>query len=101
MNRPSEQPSFVELPNIPGLSTTNSAEKELIKEFQDFDRNKIKYTIETKSGELKVGPIDPKKPYYDFITKIQGKNEYQLNPKLPKEVKIPLRKSRRETIEDK
>jgi len=53
LNRPGEQPSFVELPDPPGLSTTTFAEIELIKEFPDFDKNKIKYKFDEKKWQAK------------------------------------------------
>ena len=45
MNRPGEQPSFVEFPQVPGHSTTNFAERELDKEFPFADKHKLKYKI--------------------------------------------------------
>jgi hypothetical protein len=99
MNRPGE-PSFVDLPDVPGLSTTTFAETELLKEFPDFDKNKIKYKLDEKNGRLKVGIAKADKPYYDLITKIAGKDEYRINPKIPKEIVNALGKSRRGTLEE-
>ena len=91
LNRPREQASYSELPEPPGLSTTNYAKEELNKEFPNFVENKIKY--------MKVGLVDPKKPYCFLITKIAGKDEYQINPSLTKEVLRDLPEPRRETLE--
>ena len=51
-----------------------------------------------KNGRLQVGLIKSGKRYYVLTTKIQGTEEYQINPKIPKEVKQALGTSRRETI---
>ena len=100
MNTPGERPSFDELlPSPPGLSTTYNAENELYKEFPFTNKDKIKYFIE--NDRLKVGINKVDKPYYFLLTKVQGKEEYQINPKLPKEVLKALGKSRRVTIAEK
>lgn len=100
MNRPGEQPSYVELPVAPGLSTTNFAESELLKEFPFFDKCKIKYKLDD-NGRLKVGINRTKKPYYHLITKIPGKEEYRINKDLKKEIELALGKPRRKTLEEK
>ena len=71
MNRPGEQPSFAEFPQVPGHSTTTYAEQELIKEFPDFDRNKIRYWMDERSDRLKVALMRGKTIFY-LITKRPG-----------------------------
>ena len=51
-----------------------------------------------KNGRLQVGLIKLGKPYYFVTTKIQGKEEYQINQNLTKEVKKALGTSRREIL---
>ena len=76
-----------------------TAEAEILKEFPNADKNKIKYMIDDK-GRVKVGLISPKKPYYRLLTEVVGKRgEYRINPTLTKEVLRALGQSRRETIE--
>ena len=100
MNTPGERPSFDELlPDIPGLSTTITAKNELYREFKFADTNKVKYFMD--NDRLKVGLNAPKKPNYFLTTKEQGTEEYQINPRLPREVLKALGKSRRETIAEK
>jgi len=100
LNTHGEIPSFVELPDTPGLSTTTiTAENELDKEFRFAEKYKLKCKIE--NDRLKVGLIAPKKPHYFLTTKVPGKEEYQINPSLTKEVLKALGKSRRDTIEEK
>jgi len=102
MNRPGEQPSFVELPDIPGgfASTTFTADSILGKEFPFAVKDNLKYKLDDK-GRLQVGLLNPRKPYYRLITKIPGKEEYQINKSLPKELLKVLGKSRPETLEEK
>ena len=101
MNAPSESHSWLEdVTNRPYLSTTFTAENEINKEFPYADKNKIKYMMNEK-GRVKVGLIEPKKPYYPLLTKVPGKDaEYQINKNLPKDVLWALGKSRREEIEN-
>ena len=76
-----------------------TAEAEIIKEFPNADKNKIKYMMDDK-GRVKVGLLSPKKPYYRLLTQVSGKRgEYQINRQLPNEVLRALGQSRRETIE--
>ena len=101
MNIPSEQTSFVELPELPGLSTTRLAEEELRKEFPKADLSKLQYRMKGKVGNerLMVGVFGNEK-IYPLVTKIQGKEEYRISPKLPDEVKRALgKKGRRDTLE--
>ena len=99
LNTDDETLSFFDLPDTPGLSTTDFAENELDKEFRFANKNLLKYKME--KDRLKVGLIDSKKPFYFLTTKVQGKEEYQINKNLPKEVLKALGKSRRDTIEEK
>ena len=100
MNTPGERPSFDELlPDTPGLSTTFTAENELYKEFPFAEKYKLKFKME--NDRLKVGLIAPKKPYYTLTTKVQGKEEYQINKSLPREVLKVLGNSRRDIIAEK
>ena len=86
--------------NRTSLSTTFTAENEINKEFPYADKNKIKFMMDEK-GRVKVGLIEPKKPYYFLLTKIPGKDaDYQINKSIPKEVLRALGKSRREEIEN-
>ena len=98
-NTHDETPSFFEPPSPPGLSTTFTAENELYKEFPFAEKYKLKFKME--NDRLKVGLIAPKKPYYTLTTKVQGKEEYQINKSLPKEVLKALGKSRRDIIAEK
>ena len=93
-------PTFLEdLSEMPGLSTTLTAEGEIFKEFPNADKNKIKYMMDEK-GRVKVGLISPQKRYYNLLTQVPGKSgEYRINPSLPKEVLRALGESRRETIQ--
>ena len=76
-----------------------TAENEILKEFPNADKNKIKYMMDDK-GRVKVGLISPKKPYYRLLTEVAAKRgEYRINPNLTKEVLSALGQSRRETIE--
>ena len=76
-----------------------TAEAEILKEFPNANKNRIKYMMDDK-GRTKVGLISPKKPYYRLLTQVAGKSgEYRINPKLPNEVLRALGQSRRETIE--
>ncbi len=99
MNRPDETPTW--FPEIPddSATTTFTAESYLEKEFLSADKTKIKYKID-ENGRLNVGLIKPSKPYYNLITKIPGKEEYQINIRLPKEVLKALGPSRRLTLEN-
>ena len=99
LNTHDEIPSFFDPPNPPGLSTTFTAENELYKEFPFAEKYKLKFKME--NDRLKVGLIAPKKPYYTLTTKVQGKEEYQINKSLPKEVLKALGKSRRDIIAEK
>ena len=99
LNTHDEIPSFFEPPSPPGLSTTFTAENELYKEFPFAEKYKLKFKME--NDRLKVGLIAPKKPYYTLTTKVQGKEEYQINKSLPKEVLKALGKSRRDIIAEK
>ena len=104
-----EKGGFPELPKVPedlltelpSLSTTTfTAEGEIDKEFPNADKNKIKFTMDRK-GRVRVGLIAPKKPFYNLLTQIPGKNgEYWVNPQLPKEVLRALGESRRQTIQE-
>ena len=98
MNRLDQTTLF---PEIPGDSatTTFTASSYLDKEFPSADKSKIKYKIDEK-GRLQVGLIKPGKPYYYLTTKIQGKEEYQINIKLPKEVLKALGPSRQLTLQN-
>ena len=97
----SETPSVFEPPSPLGLSTTFYAQNELDKEFKFANKSKIKFMME--NDRLKVGIIAAGKikPYYFLTTKVPGKEEYQINPRLPKEVLNAFGKSRRDTIEEK
>ena len=97
MNAPTETHSWFEVvSNRPSFTTTFTAEAEINKEFPFADKNKIKYMID-ENGRVKVGLIEPKKPYYPLLTKVPGKDaEYQINKNLPKEVLRALGKSCRE-----
>ena len=76
-----------------------TAENEILKEFPNADKNKIKYMMDDK-GRVKVGLISPKKPYHRLLTEVSAKRgEYRINPNLTKEVLSALGQSRRETIE--
>ena len=76
-----------------------TAEAEILKEFPNADKNRIKYMMDDK-GRAQVGLMSPKKPYYRLLTQVAGKSgEYRVNPKLPLEVLRALGPSRRETIE--
>ena len=76
-----------------------TAEAEILKEFPNADKNRIKYMMDDK-GRAQVGLMSPKKPYYRLLTQVAGKSgEYRINPKLPLEVLRALGQSRRETIE--
>ena len=97
-NRPDETTMFPEIPDD-SATTTFTAESYLDKEFPNADKLKLKYKID-KNGRLQVGLIKPGKPYYFVTTKIQGKEEYQINKKLPKEVLEALGPSRRLTLEN-
>jgi len=99
LNTHDEIPSFFESPNPPGLSTTINAKNELHKEFPFFDKDNIKFKME--NDRLKVGIMSSEKPYYFLLTKVSGKEEYQINKKLPKEILRALGKSRRDTIAEK
>ena len=101
MNAPSEAHSwFKDVSNRPYFSTSLTAEAEINKEFPFADKNKIKYMMDDK-GRVKVGLIEPKKPYYILLTKVPGKDaDYQINKSIPKEVLRALGKSRREEIEN-
>ena len=104
-----EKSGFPELPKapedllteLPSLSTTTfAAEGEIDKEFPNADKNKIKFIMDEK-GRTRVGLISPKKPYYNLLTQIPGKNgQYRVNPQLPKEVLRALGESRRQTIQE-
>jgi len=85
-------PSFVEPPSPPGLSTTFTAENELYKEFRFAEKDKLKVMM--KNNRLQVGLIDPQKPYFFLTTKVPGKEEYQINKSITKEVLKVLGKSR-------
>ena len=75
-----------------------TAEAEILKEFPNADKSKIKYMMDDK-GRVKVGLINPKKPYYRLLTEVPGKRgEYQINKGLTSEVLRALGQSRRETI---
>ena len=94
-------PSFIEdLSELPGLSSTAfTAEREILKEFPNADKDKNKYRMD-KKGRTEVGLIAFKKPYYGLLTESPGKTgEYRINPKLPLEVLRALGKSRRQTIQ--
>ena len=90
--------------SLVGKSSTLSpilktAEAEILKEFPNADKNRIKYMMDDK-GRAQVGLMSPKKPYYRLLTQVAGKSgEYRVNPKLPLEVLRALGQSRRETIE--
>ena len=76
-----------------------TAEAEILKEFPNADKNRIKYMMDDK-GRAQVGLMSPKKPYYRLLTQVARKSgEYRINPKLPLEVLRVLGQSRRETIE--
>ena len=79
LNTHDEIPSFFELPDTPGLSTTTFAENELYKEFRFANKNMLKFKME--KDRLKVGIIALKKPYYFLTSKVPGKEEYQINGK--------------------
>ena len=98
INRP-ETPSW--FPQIPedSATTTFTAESYLDKEFPHADKAKLKYKMD-KNGRLQVGLIKPGKPYYFVTTKIQGKEEYQINKNLTKEVLKALGPSRRLTLQN-
>ena len=98
INRP-ETPSW--FPQIPddSATTTFTAESYLDKEFPHADKAKLKYKMD-KNGRLQVGLIKPAKPYYFVTTKIQGKEEYQINKNLTKEVLKALGPSRRLTLQN-
>ena len=100
MNAPSETASWLEdVTNRPSLSTTFTAENEINKEFPHADKNKIKFMMDEK-GRVKVGLIEPKKPYYPLLTKVPGKDaDYQISKSIPKEVLRAPGKGRREEIE--
>ena len=98
LNRPGETTLFPEIPDD-SATTTFTASSYLDKEFPSYDKSKIKYKIDG-NGRLQVGLINPRKPYYLLTTKIQGKEEYQINIKLPKEVLKALGPSRRLTLEN-
>lgn len=99
MNRPDETTTmFPEIPDD-SATTTFTASSYLDKEFPSADKSKIKYKIDG-NGRLQVGLIKPGKPYYNLTTKIQGKEEYQINIRLPKEVLKALGPSRRLTLEN-
>ena len=89
MNRPGEQPSFAEFPQVPGHSTTNFAESELDKEFPFADKYKLKYKMD-ENDRLEVGLNKKGKPYYRLFTEIRGKREYKINQNLPKEIRTAL-----------
>ena len=75
-----------------------TAEAQILKEFPNADKTKIKYMMD-KKGRVQVGLINPKKPYYRLLTEVPGKSgEYQINKFLTKEVLRALGQSRRETI---
>ena len=100
-----EKGGFPELPedfltDLPSLSTTTSAAKgEIVKEFPNADKTKIKFKIDRK-GRAEVGLISPKKPYYKLLTQVPGKSgEYRINPQLPRKVLRALGESRRQRIE--
>ena len=97
-NRPDETTMFPEIPDD-SATTTFTASNYLDKEFPSADKSKIKYKI-NENGRLQVGLIKPDKPYYYLTTKIQGREEYQINIKLPKEVLKALGPSRRLTLEN-
>ena len=97
-NRPDETTMFPEIPDD-SATTTFTAEIYLDKEFPNADKAKLKYKID-KNGRLQVGLIKPGKPYYFVTTKIQGKEEYQINKNLTKEVLKALGPSRRLTLEN-
>ena len=90
-----EPPVFLEdLSELPGLSTTFTAENEIFKEFPNADKTKIKYKMDGK-GRTEVGLIAPKKPFYRLLTEIPGESgKYQISPRLPKEVSRALGESR-------
>ena len=98
MNRP-ETPSW--FPQIPddSATTTFTSESYLDKEFPHADKAKLKYKMD-KNGRLQVGLIKPAKPYYFVTTKIQVKEEYQINKNLTKEVLKALGPSRRLTLQN-
>ena len=76
-----------------------TAKTEILKEFPNADKNRIKYMMDDK-GRAQVGLMSPKKPFYRLLTQVAGKSgEYKINPKLPLEVLRALGQSRRETIE--
>ena len=106
-----EKIRFPDLPAVPSFSkeqtalpslfstTLKTAEGEIVKEFPNADKLKLKYKMDGK-GRTEVGLISPKKPYYKLLTQIPGKSgEYRVNPHLPKEVLRALGESRRQTIE--
>lgn len=99
MNRP-ETPSW--FPQIPddSATTTFTAESYFDKEFPDADKTKLKYKMD-KNGRLQVGLIQPGKRYYFITTKIPGREEYQINKSLTKEVLKALGPNRRVTYENK
>jgi len=97
MNRTGEELSF---PDTPGLSTTTAAKNELLKYFKNFDQDRIKYALDEKNGRLKVGIARTDKPFYYLLTKIPGKDEYQINKNLPKEVLKALGKGEIEILKE-
>lgn len=100
MNMPVEIQSWIEdNTNVQGLLTTTfTAESEILKEFPNADKNRFKYMMDGK-GRVNVGLIQAKKPFYRLLTEIPGKGgEYRINPSLPKEVLRALEESRRETL---
>ena len=76
-----------------------AAENEIVKEFPNADKNKIKFKMDDK-GRAEVGLMSPRKPYYRLLTEVAGqRGEYRINPKIPLEVLRALGESRRKTIE--
>ena len=49
-----------------------TAEAEILKEFPNADKNRIKYMMDDK-GRAQVGLMSPKKPYYRLLTQVGGK----------------------------
>lgn len=102
LNTHGAQPSFGELPELPGRSTTSFAKEELLKEFPKPDLSKFKYRMEGKVGnERLMVRVYGKEKYYPLVTQIRGKEEYQIKQYLPKEVERALGKiSSRKILEE-